>query len=268
MLGGYLRDAGLMLCRTRKELHMELPEPIVIEQPVDTDHAAIDDVAEQVAEQARILTGEIEADFMARGMAYREIDWKLRHATGVAKAPFAAEFVRLLLESEDRVVVWCWHRDVYEIMLERLAEFNPVLYSGSETPAQKEASRLAFCGGGSRVLLMSLRSGAGLDGLQEWCSVGAFAEMDWSPEQHTQCIGRLDRPGQPNTVVAYYLVSDAGTDPLMCETHGIKRQQAVPIRNPEAQVLTSLTDPAERARQLAAAVLGRISATPRKEAAG
>src|SRR5579884_3848269 len=46
---------------------------------------------------------------------------------------------------------------------------------------------------------MSLRSGAGLDGLQEDCTVGVFGELDWSPEQHRQCIGRLDRDGQTVT---------------------------------------------------------------------
>lgn len=267
MLGGYLRETGLMLCRTREELHMELPEPILIEQPVDTDHVTVDDVAAQCAEQARILAGEVDADWTARGQAFREIDWKMRQATGVAKAPYVAEFVKLLLESEERAVVWCWHRDVYDVMLRELAAFRPVLYSGSETPKQKDASRDAFCGGGSRVLLMSLRSGAGLDGLQEWCSAGVFAEMDWSPEQHAQCIGRLNRDGQASTVVAYYMISDAGTDPLMCEVHGLKRQQAVPIRRPDAPVLASLTDPSERARQLAASVLARVSASPKSGAA-
>lgn len=113
MLGGYLRDSGMMLARTRKELHMELPDPITIEQPVDTNHATIDEVARQVAHQARILVGDVAADFAARGQAAREIDWKMRQVTGVAKAPFVAEFIKLLLESEERVVVWAWHRECF-----------------------------------------------------------------------------------------------------------------------------------------------------------
>jgi len=259
MLGGYLRDAGLMLCRTRKELHRELPEPIQVEQPVDTDHASITEVAEQVAEQARILTGEIPADFKERGQAALEIDWRLRQVTGVAKAPYVAEFIRLLLESEERVVVWAWHRAVYELLAEKLAHYKPVLYTGSESPAQKQANADAFCGGASRVLLMSLRSGAGLDGLQEHCSVGVFAELDWSPEQHAQCVGRLARDGQDKTVVAYYMTSDDGTDPVMCEVLGIKKQQALPIRQPDMPLFAALTDSAERARRLAADVLSRIA---------
>lgn len=259
MLGGYLRDAGMMLARTRTELHMELPDPITIEQPVDTNHATVDDVAQQVADQARILVGEIDADFTARGRAAREIDWRLRQATGAAKAPYAAEFIKLLLESEERVVVWAWHREVYEILLHALRAYRPVLYTGTESPAMKDRNAAAFCGGGSRVLLMSLRSGAGLDGLQRWCSVGAFAELDWSPEAHNQCIGRLARDGQQATVVAYYLTSDAGTDPLMCDVLGLKRQQSVPIRRPDAPLFAGVADSTDRARRLAADVLARIA---------
>jgi len=259
MLGGYLRDSGLMLCRTRKELHREMPDPIQVEQPVDTDHASIDQVADQVAQQARILVGQIPADYTTLGRAALEIDWKLRQVTGLAKAPFVAEFIKLLLESEERVVVWAWHRAVYDVLLAKLGEYHPVLYTGSETAGQKQRSADAFCGGEARVLLMSLRSGAGLDGLQKWCSVGVFAELDWSPEQHNQCIGRLARDGQDNTVVAYYMTSDDGTDPLMCEVLGVKRQQALPIRQPETPIFATLTDSTDRSRRLAAGVLARVA---------
>lgn len=259
MLGGYLRDMGLMLVRTRKDLHMELPDPIQIEQPVDTDHAAIDEVAASVSYQAQILTGQIEAGFTERGQAARDIDWKMRRITGVAKAPYVAQFVRLLLESQDRVLIAGWHRDVYDIWLHELAEYNPVLYTGTETPAQKQRSVAAFCGGGSRVMMMSLRSGEGLDGLQRHCSVAVFGELDWSPEVHYQLIGRLARDGQESTVAAFYMTSDDGTDPLMAEVLGIKRAQAVPIRNPDTPLFTALTPETDRHRELAASVLARVA---------
>jgi hypothetical protein len=241
---------------------MELPDPIQVEQPVDTDRKTIDEVAASVLTQARILTGEIEASYTERGKAALDLDWKLRQATGIAKAPFVSEFIRLLLESEDRIVVWAWHRACYEILASALAQYRPVLYTGTETPAVKQRNAAAFMGGGSRVLLMSLRSGAGLDGLQKWCSVGVFAELDWSPEAHLQCIGRLARDGQDKTVVAYFMASDSGTDPLMAEVLGVKRSQAVPIRDPDAPLFTALTDPADRSKRLAADMLARLGRTP------
>ena len=256
-LGTYLRDQGLLLRRTRKDLHMEITEPIQVEQRVDTDHATIEQVAADIADTARILLGETATN-TERWQAAGEVDWRMRQATGVAKAPYVAEFVKLLLESEQRVVVFGWHRDAYEIWLEKLRAFHPVLYTGSESPQQKARNAQMFMGGHSRVLLMSLRSGSGLDGLQKWASVAVFGELDWSPEMHKQAIGRLHRDGQDSTVVAYYMVSDDGTDPLMSEVLGIKKQQAEPIRDPSLPLFTSLMPGTDRARRLAAEVLSRV----------
>lgn len=257
-LGEYLRSSGLMLRRTRQELHMELPETLQIEQPVDTDHDAIDQVAADLVQQARILLGEVDATGEARWHAASEVDWRLRRATGLAKAPYVAAFTRLLLESEDRIVMFGWHRDVYDIWLSQLADFNPLLYTGSETPAQKARHAAAFMNGESRILIMSLKSGAGLDGLQKCCSLCVFGELDWSPEQHLQCVGRLARDGQTSPVVAYFMTSDDGTDPHMAEVLGLKRAQSVPIRDPQAELFEALTPATDRARTLAADVLRRI----------
>lgn len=116
-------------------------------------------------------------------------------STGLAKAPFVAEFVRLRLESEERIVLFGWHRAVCDIWLDRLAEFNPVLYTGTESPNQKGAVLEAFKEGGSRVLIMSLRSGSGVDGLQSVAKVAVFGELDWSLWVHEQGTGRLRRDG-------------------------------------------------------------------------
>jgi hypothetical protein len=206
---------------------------------------------------ARLLLGETATN-TERWQAAGDIDWRLRQATGVAKAPYVAEFAQLLLESEQRIVIWGWHRECYEIWLDKLSRYHPILYTGTESPAAKARNAEAFMGGQSRVLLMSLRSGAGLDGLQNWCSAGIFGELDWSPEVHRQCLGRLHRDGQESSVVAYYMVSDDGADPLMAEVLGIKKQQAEPIRDPEIPLFTSLTPATDRARRLAADVLARV----------
>ena len=260
-LGRHLRSSGLMIRRTRKELHMELPDPIRIEQKVDTDHTAIDQVAADLIEQAKILLGEAEATGSDRWRAASQVDWQLRRATGLAKAPYVAAFVRLLLESEDRVLMFGWHRDVYAIWMQELAEFSPLLYSGSETPAQKARHAAAFIAGDCRVLIMSHASGAGLDGLQNACSVCVFGELDWSPEQHDQEIGRLARDGQQSTVIAYFMTSDDGTDPYMAEVLGLKRAQIIPLRDPDTELFqTRNAEDTDRSRQLAAYVLRRAAA--------
>lgn len=257
-LGTYLRDNGLLLRRTRKDVHREIPEPIRIRQEISADHVAINDLGGDVLQMARLVL-DSSAKGRDRWSAAGELDWRLRQATGVAKAPYVAEWVRLLLESEEKILLFGWHRAVYEIWLARLAEFHPVLYTGSETPTQKLASLTAFATGPARVLMMSLRSGAGLDGLQNACSVAVFGELDWSPEVHKQCVGRLARDGQQATVVAYFLVAGEGSDPIVEEVLGLKRRQAQPLLDPDTPLLEPITPGVDRVRLLAQAVLDRAS---------
>jgi hypothetical protein len=169
--------------------------------------------------------------------AAEEMSWVLRQATGLAKAPFVAEFVKMLVESGERVVLYGWHREVYAIWKEKLKDFKPAFYTGTESDVQKYESRRRFLDGETPILIMSLRSGAGLDGLQGKCRTVVFGELDWSPGVHEQCIGRVYRDGQEEPVIAYYLISDQGSDPVVSDVLDLKRQQITGIRDPNAALL-------------------------------
>lgn len=230
--GVYLRREGIMLRRTRADVGRELPRVSVIPHTVETDAEALQQMDGAAIELAKIVLRSTE-DYRGQKMqAAGEFDAMVRCATGVAKAPYVAEFVRMLVESGERVVLFGWHREVYRIWLERLADLKPVLYTGSESQRQKEESKRAFIEGDSQVLIMSLRSGAGVDGLQHVCRTVVFGELDWSPGVHEQCTGRIDRDGQTSPVVAYYLIADEGSDPIVVDVLGVKRQQSEGVRNP------------------------------------
>lgn len=261
-LGHYLTEQGLMLGRTRKEVGRELPPVTHATQVVQADEATINGAVADIADLAAMLL-DPESSGKERFLAAGEIDYRLRHATGVAKAPFAAEFVKLLLDSEDKVVVYVWHRDVYATLMSRLAEYRPVMYSGSESPAQKRRAKEEFLRpsdqGGARVLLMSLRAGAGLDGLQQVCSCVVFAELDWSPGIHIQAVGRVARDGQESPVVAYFLHAEDGSDPAVMEVLNVKAMQSEPLVRPdEERRAAPVADvDGQRAKRLAAAALHR-----------
>lgn len=230
-LGSYLREQHVFLRRTRRELGKELPPVNRIVDFIGYDAAAvksIEDLAHQLAIKATT------AAFVERGQAARELDVMVRHATGVAKAPNVADYVRILLEAGEPVVLVGWHRDVYDIWLEKLKDFNPVLYTGSESATQKDQAFQRFISGETDLLILSLRSGAGLDGLQERCSTVVFGELDWSPGIHHQVIGRLDRDrnGDQQQVMAIFLVTDEGSDPPIMEVLGLKASEASQIVDP------------------------------------
>lgn len=267
-LGTHLRSEGLLLARSRKEVGRQIADPIPIVHEVESDPAVLDAISGDVEAIANLILSDT-ADRKEKFTAGGQLDWKLRQATGVAKAPFVAEYVRMLLETEEKVVLWGWHREVYAIWQERLAEFNPVMFTGSESTTAKKRSQDAFLlpngtPGASRVLIMSLRSGSGLDDLQNVCSEGVFGEMDWSRKVHGQCINRLRRDGQKSVVREHWLVSQDGSDPVIAETLNLKDQQSNPVMNPDAPAFEVIDSPAEQAsrvRLLAAAAIARRART-------
>jgi len=248
--GTYLRSAGLMLRRTRAEVGRELPGIQHIVQYCDASRAALEEAEDAASELARILLSK-ESTWEQRGQAAREIDWRLRQATGIAKAPAVAAFVRLLVESGERVVLYGWHRAVYDVWCERLKDLKPVMFTGSESTVAKEKARVEFCEGRSPVLIMSLRAGAGLDGLQYRCRTVVNGELDWSPGVHEQGAGRVFRDGQPDPVAVYYLVSEAGSDPVVSDVLGLKRGQIEGVRDPTIDVIEKLAPSKEGIPMLA-----------------
>jgi hypothetical protein len=143
----------------------------------------------------------------------------------------------LFLLSDFTVVHNC-----YDIWMRELKDYKPVLYTGSESPAQKEEAKRKFVSGETNLFIISLRSGIGLDGLQHRSNIVVIGELDWSPKVHDQLIGRLDREGQKEQVTAIYLVSDFGSDPLIVDMLGVKSSQSHNIINPLTAVEDQFSD--------------------------
>lgn len=259
--GAYLRREGIMLRRTRKDVGRELPELSKIVHEIEADEKALEALKSDAVALAKIVLGHNEKFRGEKMQAAGEFDNLMRQATGIAKAPYAAEFVKLLLESGEPIVLFGWHRAVYDIWLEQLAEFKPVLYTGTESAPQKDEALRKFLAGESRVLIMSLRSGAGVDGLQGFSSNVVFGELDWSPGVHEQCIGRVHRDGADEPCNAYFLLSESGADPIMAEVLGVKREQIEAVRNPDSALAERIETGENSLRRLAREFLAKRGET-------
>lgn len=256
--GAWLREQGLMLRRTRADVGRELPGLTKVHHVIEADLAALDKVSASCAELARLILSSEQKKRGQQFQASEEFTNKLRQATGIAKAPFVADFVRLLVASGEKVVLYGWHREVYSIWLDKLRDLNPVMYTGSESPTQKEKAKDAFVNGDAKVLIISLRAGAGLDGLQHVCRTVVYGELDWSPGVHEQGTGRVYRDGQPDPVMAYFLVAESGADPIMAEVLGLKRAQLQPVINPQQGLVEQLERGADHVRLLAENYLQQV----------
>lgn len=263
VFGRFMRERGLMLRRSREDVGRELPALTKVPHYIDADPKVIEAAEDSAMELARIIMQEGGSKELrqAKWKAAEELSILLRKYTGIAKAPYVAEFVNLLVESGEQVVLYGWHRDVYSIWQHKLRNHQPVMFTGSETPRQKEISRETFMRGDARVLIVSLRSGAGLDGLQKVCRIAVVGELDWSPAVHEQCIGRVYRDGQPDPVTAYFLLADTGSDPIVADVLGIKKSQSDGIREPDGKIYEGRTD-ANMVRELAQSVLAKRGELP------
>jgi len=246
--GTYLQESHLMLRRTRKEVGRELPPIEKILYPVESDEKELDKIKDSAVELAKLI---LHGSFTQRGRAARELDWRVRQQTGIAKAPYVARFVEMLIEEGEKVLLFGWHREVYEIWNTLLKEHNPVMFTGSENDRQKRMAKEKFIGDESKVMIMSLRSGSGLDGLQHVCNVAVFGELDWSPGVHDQCIGRIHRDGKEGNTTAFFLMADNGSDPVIADVLGIKRMQAEGVINPQKNLVEALTTDEDKLKLLA-----------------
>lgn len=228
VLGAYLRREGLMLRRTKAEVQSQLPAKRRIVHVVDKDDSQYHALVKKAMELADGY-GDIK-DWAKKGQTKRLIDTETRQATGIAKAPYVAAFVRSLLEAGERVLLYAHHHAVHEILAEKLREFKPVRVTGEETPKEKEEAKAAFAEKRTPLIQLALRSTAGLDRLQEAGTCVVFAELDWSPLVHAQGEDRLQRIGvdeSMESILCYYLVADTGSDEVMQDALGLKIGQFV-----------------------------------------
>jgi SNF2 family DNA or RNA helicase len=256
--GAYLREQGMMIRRTRLDVGRELPGLTVVPHTVasgDVFDQLDKDGKGDITELARFILARDAGPGIEQLHARGELDWRMRQATGIAKAKYVAEFVRMLVDGGERVLLYGWHHAVYDIWCEKLKDLGVVKFTGEESPTQKEAAKAAFESGTHNVLIMSLRSGAGIDGLQRTCRTVVFGELDWSPAVHEQATGRIYRDGQSDPVATYFLVSEEGSDPVIQSVLGLKRVQLDGVRSPDKAIFETVKRGA--ITDLAKAVLAR-----------
>lgn len=255
-LRSFLVAQGLFLRRTRKDLGIESEPPsrevITLEGDLET--------LREFQDQAKLLAlSVLRNEVGVSEVSARELDWRLRMITGVAKAKAVAEYVKMLADNGEKVLLAGWHREVYDIWKSALKGYCPVLYTGTESPTQKAEAVQQFTKGSSHVFIISLRSGAGLDGLQDVCSNVVFGELDWSPQVIDQVIGRLDREGQTKHVNAHFPTIDDGSDPFMIKVLAAKRTQSDGLLGIDSEgKLLEPTEVGDRIRRMAEAYLTSI----------
>ncbi len=257
LLGERLRSDGLMLRRTKQEVLKELPPKRRLVMAVDSDEGVYRKLMQPLQQTLSLMRQE-EATASQRALWMMEIEEGERQATGVAKAPSVAQFVRALLEAGEKVLLFAHHHQVMDIYKKELHSFSPAFITGRETPAMKERSVERFMTGRTDLCCISLRAASGLNLQRASCVV--FGELDWSPAVHSQAEDRAHRMGQTDSILCYYLVSAGGCDQEMQDALGLKVSQFVGLMGDTPQSQADALIGAQEARQYVEKLVARLVA--------
>lgn len=256
LLGEHLRSEGMMLRRTKHDVLKDLPPKRRLVMSVDSDDSVYRRLMQPVLDTLREMKASADASASQRALWEMEIENGERQATGVAKAPYVAQFVRALLEADEKVLLFAHHHQVMDIYKRELAAHSPAFITGRETPAVKEHSVERFMAGRTNLCCISLRAASGLNLQRASCVV--FGELDWSPAVHSQAEDRAHRMGQTDSILCYYLVSSSGSDRDMQDALGLKVSQFIGLMGDEAPTQYDVMRDEQYARQYVERLVSRL----------
>ena len=128
---------------------------------------------------------------------------RARHATALAKVPYAIEIIENAIESH-KVVVFAHHRDVQDALAEAFKGRVAVLHGGSTQKERSEVVDQFQQDESIRLFVGSIRA-AGVGITLTAASHVLFVEFDWSPMIVQQAEDRCHRVGQRSSVLVQYL---------------------------------------------------------------
>jgi SWI/SNF-related matrix-associated actin-dependent regulator 1 of chromatin subfamily A len=240
--------APLMIRRTKAEVLTELPPKI--RQIVELPPAPGGRTRASAALLARVGDWERWSDVQAFAQMppalLQELS-RIRLEDGLRKLPAAVAYIRdVILEEDDKTVVFAWHREVLEALARELP--GAVLLYGGMSDREKDAAVRAFQEGEARVFVGQIQA-AGTGLTLTAARTVVFVEMDWVPGNMTQAEDRCHRLGQRDAVRVLHLVEEDSIDARVTRALVRKRDMLDALEN-------------ERVNAALAAPSGRGTAQP------
>ena len=237
-LSSRLRERGILIRRRKEDVLTELPPKERVSIPLSITNRdeyikVRDSIAYWVRQQVEAdpefkkHLDALDADTAANvyEQAIRDKVAKAQSAAAITKLSAlrqvcmrgkinaAIDWIDDFLTSEEKLVIFCTHREAVETLSKRFAD-NSVKIIGGMSADARQASIDAFVDNDDiRIVIANIDAAAeGIDGWQNVCSNVAFLELTWTPTKHHQAEDRCHRSGQTNPVTCYYLLASDTID--------------------------------------------------------
>ncbi|MFX0132972.1 MAG: SNF2-related protein [Candidatus Hodarchaeota archaeon] len=189
----------LMIRREKKDILKDLPDKTRIIIPLDD--VSLSEYFEKENEFKKLIgfanKKEIEISFEA-----------LKWSAFESKKNSVVRWIDNFIDSDEKLVVFAYHRKVVEFLYETYNKRAVRIYGGI-SQSEREKSIKLFQENDSIKLFIAniLAGGIGIDGLQNVCSNSVTVEFAKTAVDHEQAEDRLHRINQTSKVMSYYLIA-------------------------------------------------------------
>lgn len=219
----------VMIRRTKKDTLKDLSIPPIVHNTIYVD---IDKkVAKKSLEYVDFVINNIlsnESDKQLRDTTITLTNYQdelssvssIRRILGVAKVKPVMDYIKYKLESTNKLVCFCVHKQVIESLKDVLIEDNPKLMvsviDGNTSPKKKDEIIRIFQDDSENhnhkhiIISNILAGGVGIT-LTKSHSV-VFAELDWTPSNIMQAEARCHRISQEHTVTSDFIIAKDSLD--------------------------------------------------------
>lgn len=148
-----------------------------------------------------------------------------RKKLALAKAPMVKEHVDALLRSGEKVVLFCYHKEVAEFF--KGYYHNHCAFITGKVPANKRQDEVdRFQDDPDCTILIANMAAGGKGFTMTAAHIAVFAEVDWLVSVMEQAEDRIWRIGQENACLILYMVVDGSLDAYMIDVL-IKRMDMI-----------------------------------------
>lgn len=208
--------ASVLIRRLKKDVLKELPAKVrsVVElEPNASAKKLIDKVKAELGDVKNPMDAFKQLRQLGEDSESESNVFRVMHQISLLKVKQTVEFVNELLETQDKVVVFCQHQDVVDGIVIGLGDMA-VSYSGAMSEKARDLASDSFQNGDKRVIVATMQS-AGVGLTWTAAQTAVFVQLDWTPAMIEQAEDRIHRIGQIGSVNIYYLVYPDTLDAYM-----------------------------------------------------
>ena len=199
-----------MIRRTKDQVLTQLPPKRRDMVPIEiTNRKEYKEAEQNFLGWLRNTKGTASAKAASQAVGVTKINY-LKQLAARGKMDAVVGWLDDFLATEEKVVVACDHKEIVNILMERLAAYRPAKIDGSVSPTKRPQTIAKFQDDPKvRIIILTKAGCEGID-----CTAAANTvtiEFWWEPGKHLQLEDRVHRIGQEaESVGAYYLYA-AGT---------------------------------------------------------